>query len=109
MAQGFNLSYLTSQANIEEQDEKQQLLVYPNPAGNLIRIEYETGTNELIRLRLFNAGGKQVTEQHYNAGPDGFIKESLSLDGLANGTYYLQLYGNECIIYTKIIKLDTKH
>lgn len=69
------------------------LLVYPNPAGNSVTVQWvQLSPVNNVTVNLSDATGKTVkqytVEAIYSQGPQ---KMSLNLDGIANGYYYVTI------------------
>lgn len=74
-------------------------LISPNPTSNLINISFNK--HSVAQLSLFNANG-QLTKSFQIEGPE----EKISLEGLEEGLYYLQIQTNEGVGIQKIIKAN---
>ena len=76
-------------------------VVYPNPFINQLEVTFELQESALLRLELFDVQGRSVRlllEDRINAG-----KNSLSFNGsfLAPGTYFLNAYSAENLVFSK--------
>jgi PKD repeat protein len=93
----INIGYnLTSINNI---DNKNELLLYPNPASNTIFIEYNNKNDAIKQIELINNKG-QITN-HYAFLSD--YKTSLSLNDIADGIYYMRITTDSQVITKKIV------
>ena len=73
-----------------------KLNVYPNPAQNILNINY----NEVInRVEIFNILGQSVIAKNINA-----IETSIDLSELTSGTYIANIIANDGVKTVKIIK-----
>lgn len=74
---------------------------YPNPVKDLLVIENLNWLdNSNVLVKLYDMTGKLITSKAYQSS-----KESLSLKGLASGTYNVYYYlNNELLTQWKIIK-----
>jgi hypothetical protein len=67
--------------------------LYPNPAKNLINI---TGTDSILKLELINLSGQSIKSlQPLN---------SVSLEGIANGMYFIKITTDKGMETLPIIK-----
>lgn len=78
------------------------LSVSPNPAANNIRISTDLVKAEPYSIVMFDMNGRTVYSQSFNAAGT-HIKESISLEGFADGVYSLQLITDSAISTTKIV------
>lgn len=70
--------------------QSRSLEVFPNPAPDRMRASWKKGTPENVTLRVFSTSGQLI--KHYRVSGENATFE-LPLDGLAPGTYLLQLVG----------------
>lgn len=77
----------------------QSLVIYPNPATDLINIEVNNFTNFPRAVELYNVLGQKILD--LDPIENAF---SVPLSGLANGTYYLKIISNEKVYTQKIVK-----
>lgn len=79
------------------------VMVYPNPATNIITIAASLGKSQNVTLNMFDMNGKLVyTISQINA--DANYSKSISLDGLASGVYMVQLVTNNGSVQQRIVK-----
>ena len=74
-----NLMIMGTQA----QNVTPQLILYPNPAGDLLQVEWE---GEAARLQVYDVQGRSLLSLPLTGN-----QVRLSLDGWANGLYFLSL------------------
>jgi len=75
-------------AGIDEEDIEQKILVYPNPGTDIINIELNITSSQLISLELINPAGKVLVKESI---VPGHKQKSLDLSNLPKGNYYLQV------------------
>lgn len=79
------------------------LMVYPNPATNVITIAASLGKSQNVTLNIFDMNGKLVyTISQINA--DANYSNSINLDGFASGVYMVQLVTNNGSVQQRIVK-----
>lgn len=83
-------------------ENAQSLKVSPNPASNNVRISTDLVKAEAYSISLFDINGRNVYSQSFNASGTK-IKETISLEGFADGVYSLQLVTESAISTTKIV------
>jgi len=71
-----------------EADEKISLMFYPNPASNVIALNYRI--NSASQLQVKDMLGRVVYEKNYS----GAINEYMDVSGFANGCYVLSVSSN---------------
>jgi hypothetical protein len=69
--------------------------LFPNPASSIVTIE--TGGNNIDHIELINLVGKVV----YSADPKS-AKVDISINGLADGLYFVQLKVNDILLTKKV-------
>ena len=79
--------------------------IYPNPAGNFLTIEYETGLIGDADLEIFNLLGKKIrTHQLTQLEKTGQGLARLALDGIIPGIYILEIRFENNIYKARFIK-----
>ncbi len=63
--------------------------VYPNPAENMLNVEFSAGAPGLYKLRMLNISGQTVFSRNYEAFTE--VKDALDLSALPRGMYVLIL------------------
>jgi hypothetical protein len=78
-----------------------ELLVLPNPAGELARVEFGEPFQVVSRLTIYDAAGRQVMEE-----PIGEKAASidLRLAGLNPGLYFIRVYTKIGVLRGKLVK-----
>lgn len=77
---------------------KERLLLkapYPNPASDVVTIEWQLPTPSRARLSLYNAQGRLIRVLENRVMPAGEHQYQLSVKDLASGVYAFVLEGNE--------------
>jgi len=78
---------------VEEINQLNKILLYPNPAKENFTISYNVNTKGSIYLTLQNALGMQVIEKVFNNNSQG--REIIDVSGLQAGIYFYQLRSDE--------------
>ncbi|WP_027420435.1 T9SS type A sorting domain-containing protein [Crocinitomix catalasitica] len=73
-----------------------EILIYPNPAQDLLYINAE---NEFT-YKIFNAAGSEIVQGRHSNNTS-----MIKIDQLNSGTYLIQLYQKEQIFHFKFVKL----
>jgi hypothetical protein len=78
---------------------KNNIIVYPNPAGNYLTIKVDGSTKNMV-IRIINSKGVVVTNQRIS--PDLTI---ITTSNLVNGLYYLQVLSEGQVIGIRTIEI----
>ena len=65
--------------------------IYPNPANNMINVNYEIKSNEKVSINVTNLAGQVVATKNNGSQVSGSYKSEMDLSSLANGLYLVQL------------------
>lgn len=88
---------------VEKERQSSELIVYPNPANDRVNFNIYIQQEGMITVRLLNYLGQDIySEQRTNLIP-GENRLSLSLNGISNGTYFVQVLGDEFSYSRKLI------
>lgn len=80
--------------------EKESFLVYPNPASDMLYIRPASNT-VITAVRVYSLIGQQVLNMAYN---DGTAESNISVQGLAAGTYLVNIQTTKGSVTKKIVK-----
>jgi len=94
--------WFTGQLEIGVEDVimETQLNVYPNPVDNVLSIEHEALTNQMVKLSLIGIDGKIIYQ-------DELLWDAvytISLEGLNSGLYFVKLNSDTANYIRKFIK-----
>ncbi len=89
-------NYLANGLAMNNPDEN--LVIYPNPAGEWIQITSQLPKGELMMLRIYELTGKLVQEQNY-----GDKLEIISVKNLKPGMYLVKLQTGDTLFKGKLI------
>ncbi len=84
-------------------DESTNLLIYPNPASEILNIKLNSGSDEQISISFINSLSQEVLNyvQVLNSGENNM---SLSINNLENGLYFITIKkGNESVVKTIVV------
>jgi endoglucanase len=81
--------------------EKEDINVYPNPAGNSITIAGTAANDDKLSVFLYDMEGRLVKKEQWQQARGAYSK-AITVDNLAGGMYWLQVSGNG---YNKKVKL----
>ncbi len=71
----------------------QAFKIYPNPVRDLLNFSFESNRTQNILFRIFDPSGKIVMDE--NKGQiNGHVAEVVNVSGLANGVYFISIYGD---------------
>ncbi len=98
----------TSAVSVNEVDAPAQVKAYPNPASDMVYIDFESPEDKWVEIALYNINGQLVKtfiRDEVKAGSNQF---SFSVSPLAAGTYVLNIAGSNGIVATKKIVIGAK-
>lgn len=81
------------------------LMCYPNPFTKEIQIQYYLHEAENITAILYDAKGQKVMEKEISGNAIGLHEETLNLEKLSKGNYFLQLSSPKGKTTKEIVKL----
>ncbi len=76
--------------------------IYPNPASEMIRIEFDASTDQEILLYLLDAQGKLIRTDRIEASS---VDKLLHMEELPSGIYYLRMIKGRLVNVYKVVKL----
>jgi V8-like Glu-specific endopeptidase len=82
------------------------LNTYPNPAKNILNIEYHTDTKKATSLSIYNLSGIKVYEKNISSltANKGLI--NLNTNHYQKGFYYIVLKGDDLLMNKKVIIME---
>jgi hypothetical protein len=103
---GYNLAHAIfpvmckADLSVEDMGDGPYLLIYPNPASNVVNIDFGPIAYDKVDIRLFNLMGALVGTKHYNGSAITNLR--MDIDGLPSGIYTMQISINENNLTRKI-------
>ena len=85
---------------IKTSDKENDLLVYPNPANNILSFEFSGDINTNTQIIIYDIFGKEIIHRDFSQ------KRLINMDinSLANGIYFYKVYYNMSMESGKFIK-----
>ncbi|MDD3860483.1 MAG: T9SS type A sorting domain-containing protein [Bacteroidales bacterium] len=97
--QGFQQTTIVITEIPERISAEKEIIAFPNPANNIITLEFEKETN--FKFIIYDINGKLVL-----IGTQKQTRLDIPIDQLTTGMYFLKIYENNLIIKTfKIEKI----
>lgn len=93
----LSISSSTAAIGMEEHNPFNQLITYPNPAGDYLKIKCD-GLNNNSSLNIFNTVGQLMQKTNFNGNL------SIDIDKWEKGIYVLQFSTGNFITYKRIVK-----
>ena len=84
---------------IESESSRRKLMVFPNPAKNQLQIECANSENGGY-ISIYNSNGQQVNSVFTN----DLSNNTINIDFLPGGSYFLTIDDNQSIISTSFVK-----
>ncbi len=101
-AAGWEISYEIDNVSINEEEIFTQLAVYPNPAKDVLNVNFKIEKNQSIEMRLVNITGEAVYTRILS-NVTGEINSSIDVSVLAKGIYILNLTSSEGTVNKKVV------
>ena len=101
-----NIRYLNfgnSTAIVEIVSEKSNMLLFPNPVLDQLRIRYESVTTEKLKLQIMNVQGKVILQQTLNP-QNGTNYIEIPVEKLQDGLYLCRMQSGNKFDASKFIK-----
>lgn len=86
---------------LNEEEESNHFSIYPNPASDVMNISFNTGTSEVVKLKMINSCGNVVYTEILN--PTGKVNQAINTGMLAEGMYFLNVQGKNLNYSQKVI------
>ena len=99
--EGWTANYSTT-VGIRETDEFTNLEVYPNPATNLINVDFTVDHTSTVSFNLLNLEGVTVYSEKLSNG-NGRIHMPIDVSSLSKGVYLLRISSETGILNKKIV------
>lgn len=93
----------TSTSVADLRGESKEVTIYPNPAMDVLNMEFKTGKNTSCTIWLTNAVGNYVFPAFDLKLPAGNQKIQLNLAGVSPGIYFLRIQSDEFQCVKKVI------
>ena len=97
----FSYSYIVK-VNLKSNNYK-NLVLYPNPAQNLIKLIFNSTTEEKLKLQLTDIHGSLIQQKFIDAGK-GINFSDFDIAGLSNGIYNITISASGLITTNTFIK-----
>ncbi len=79
----------------------EQVNIYPNPASEMVSIDFESKEGSQVSIILFDINGKIISTSEYQS-VSGSNKVQLNVSNQATGIYFIQLKTSEGSVFKKI-------
>ena len=93
----------TTPVGLNELSNLESIKVYPNPAKEVLNLNYELKENQVTTTRIINSIGIEVYLGNKNSSKT--VKEEIPLKNLSKGVYYLEVIGENVNSLVKFVKL----
>jgi plastocyanin len=91
---------VTGTTGIFNSKNSSSLTIFPNPFTDLITLSVNQGNNNVTKIKIMDALGKEVKNIEASSGQSSY---SLDLSDLQPGMYFCNLYSSEGILDTRKI------
>jgi hypothetical protein len=76
--------------------------VYPNPAKDVLNINFHSNRQEQLQWKMYNSLGQLIFQQNETVA-EGYHLTQFSLKGIPNGAYFMQVTSSEGIEKKKFL------
>jgi hypothetical protein len=90
-------------SSIAEQIDQFEVMVYPNPANDLLNLNFELQETETLSIACFDFTGKQILSIPASSFAVGNHRIPINISGLSDGLYHLRISSGNVNITRKII------
>lgn len=90
----------TADFNVQEFEQGENIMVYPNPANSVVNIDFGPVSYEQMDVRVYNLMGALVASRHHEGSATNIIR--LDVEDLSAGFYTLQLSSGTLNVVRKI-------
>ncbi|MEI7595407.1 MAG: DUF2271 domain-containing protein [Bacteroidota bacterium] len=94
----MSLTWTPTTTNVED-NETSSIMVYPNPASNMLNINLGSKAED-TKLEMYNVNGQVVVSKNYS-NASGIL--NVNINDIAEGVYFVSVKRNSGDIKTKII------
>ncbi len=101
-SQGFDASYTSNMAGMDENDGFKMFSVFPNPASSVLNIQFVSEDNETLMIQMTTISGQLVYDEVLTDF-SGSFNRSVSTAELAKGVYLLRIIGEKRSVHRKIV------
>jgi hypothetical protein len=99
--EGWSASY-SSTVGVSEPSDALKVQVYPNPASNMINVDFTLDHSSVVGYELLNLQGITVYSEKYNE-KSGLIHHAIDVSSIPKGVYLLKVSGETGISDKKIV------
>lgn len=78
----------------ETNDLITKIMLYPNPAGNKVWIEFDLSLDADVEVDWYNVVGELIKTNHFDGLAKGIYRRELKISALSNGVYTLKIMVN---------------
>jgi len=86
---------------LNEAEKSNLISVYPNPASDVLNISFNTGTAEILKLKMINSLGNVVYTETLST--TGKVNNTINVGNMADGMYFLNVQGKNLSYSQKVI------
>jgi len=90
----------TGSVTIEEASSNNDLYIYPSITKDFVTIRFTNNLNKECYMRTLNLAGQEISRSYFT----GNQPHQISLQGLENGIYFIQVATGEHIYTRKVVK-----
>ena len=102
----YSLSLDDVVADLEVESPVREIKVFPNPATDLVQVQFYQDWKAETSIRLFDTNGRMIKQIFQGQLDQGEHQFGVDLNGLATGSYICQVSSGEKRTAKRIVKVD---
>lgn len=99
---GWEIEYTTSKSAVEEYEAVSNLSVYPNPANDFVKINFDTDRSNILEISLYSITGQSLYS-NILTNFYGNYSNSIDVSNLAKGVYLLKVRTDKGVSARKVV------
>ena len=96
---------IENQSSISEDNSVSDIKITPNPVSSTLTFDYTLEKSGPLKITITNLLGEQITEAYNSYAEAGVFSQTINIEKLLSGTYYLNILHDGKITVKKIIKI----
>jgi len=93
--------FSSASVGIDKAEESHLFSAYPNPATDALNISFNTGTAEVVKLKMINSLGNVVYTETFSTA--GKVSHTINTGKMTQGMYFLNVQGKNLNSSQKVI------
>jgi len=82
---------------IDKQKADDKLIVYPNPAQNIIYVEFASSPNQIFHVSMYSIAGRLLSKLIVTTNNTGILATKFNVQDLQSGTYWIKIENEQIV------------